>query len=219
MVFFKSLDFFRWSKNPFYRWGNRQSEKNPARKDKNENSNSRSVQLNTYVLSALWHSFQVLKIMKNISIAIYRYWYIISKSSWNKNRLVQLTIFQTVISVTATIQVSSRGCALMTKNLCGARMGCGKWTAWWSLGWEQTQSAEQQAALLLAEERRRLGLTHAVMAKIARNSWWAVRTILRRQCEMSLLGALSESYSDRTESPGKQQAKWELTLPWPFIHL
>lgn len=36
---------------------------------------------------------------------------------------------------------------------------------------------------------------------------------------MSLLGALIESYLDRTELPGEEQARWQLTLPWPFIPL
>lgn len=36
---------------------------------------------------------------------------------------------------------------------------------------------------------------------------------------MSLLGALMETYLDRTELPGEEQTRWQLTLPWPFISL
>lgn len=36
---------------------------------------------------------------------------------------------------------------------------------------------------------------------------------------MSLLGALMESYLDRTELPGEEPARWQLTFPWTFIPL
>lgn len=94
----------------------------------------------------------------------------------------------------------------------------GKWTAWQSLGWGTDLKHWTAGSIAVGRGMEdALWLTHAIMAKIAQNSWWAVIMILRRKCEMSLRGALMESYLDRTESPGEDQTRWQLTVPWPFI--